>query len=58
MEKMGASLVMDRRGRETGLDQVDPPTVHDLVVRRSRDGHGPAVVMGDAESHAADSAIR
>jgi hypothetical protein len=29
---MGAALVMDRSGRYTRLDQVDPPTVHDHVL--------------------------
>ena len=58
VEEVGAALVVDRRRRQTGLDQLDPPTVHDLVVRRGRDGHGPAEVMGDAEAHATDSAQR
>ncbi len=52
----GLALVVDRRGRHAGLDQLDPPAVHDPVVGRSRDGHGPAEVMGDAQAHAAESA--
>ena len=56
VKEVWTALVVDRRRRHTGLDQLDPPTVHDLVVRRGRDGHGPAEVMGDAEAHATDSA--
>ena len=48
--------MVDRRRRHAGLDQLDPPAVHDLVVGRGRDGHGPAEVMGDAETHATDCA--
>jgi hypothetical protein len=53
---MWAALVVDRRRRHTGLDQLDPPTIHDLVVRRGRDSHRPAEVVGDAEAHASKSA--
>ena len=55
MEVVWAALVVDRCYRHTGFDQLDPPTVHDLVVRRGGNGHGPAEVMGDAETHATDS---
>jgi hypothetical protein len=51
-----AACVVDRCRRHTGLDQLDPPTIHDGVVRRRSDGHGPAEVMGDAETHATNSA--
>ena len=53
---MWAALVVDGRRRQAGLDQVDPPTVSDAVVRRGRDGDGPAEVVGDSETHAVDSA--
>jgi hypothetical protein len=43
-----------RRGRHSGLDKLDPPTVPDPGVSRDRDGHGPAEVMRDAETHAGD----
>ena len=42
VEEVWAALVVDRRGRQAGLDQLDPPSVHDLVVGRGGDGHGPA----------------
>ena len=48
---MRAALVVDRRRRHPGLDQLDPPTVDDLVIRRGRDRHGPAEVMSDPETH-------
>ncbi|MFN2506776.1 MAG: hypothetical protein ABR540_21615 [Acidimicrobiales bacterium] len=47
---------MDRRRRHAGFDQLDPPTVHDLVVGRGRDCHGPAEMMGNAQAHAIDCA--
>jgi hypothetical protein len=52
VEEVRASFVVNRCGRNTGLNQLDPPTVHDPVIRRGRDGHGPAKVMGDAKAHA------
>jgi hypothetical protein len=52
------SFVVDRCGRYAGLDQFDPPTAYDPVVHRSRDGQSPAIVMGDAKTHATDSVIR
>src|SRR4029079_1950413 len=36
---------------QTGLDQLDPPTVRDLVVGRCRHRHGPAEVVRDPEAH-------
>ena len=56
MEGVWAALMVDRCRRHTGFDQLDSPTVHDLVVRRGDNGHCPAEVMGDAETHATDSA--
>ena len=52
VEQVWAALVVDRRRRQARFDQLDPPAVDDLVIRRGRDGHGPAEVMGDAETHA------
>ena len=46
------ALVVDRGGGHAGFDQVDPPAVHDLVVGRGGDGHGPAEVMSDTQAHA------
>ena len=51
------ALVVDRRRRHAGLDQLDPPPVHDLVVGRRRDGDGPAEMIGDAQTHAAGHAV-
>jgi hypothetical protein len=48
--------VMDRRRREVGFDELDPPAVDDLVVGRRRDCDRPAEVMRNAETHATDSA--
>ena len=45
------SLVVDRRGRHAGFDQLDPPAVHDPVVGRCRDRHCPAEVMSYAQPH-------
>jgi len=56
VEQVRATLMVDRRGRQIRLEQLDPPTVDDCVVRRRRDGHGPAEVMGDPKTHATDSA--
>jgi hypothetical protein len=47
---------MDRCRRQSRLDQFDPTAVDDLVVVGSRDGDGPAEVVGDAKAHAADYA--
>ena len=56
VKEVCAALVVDRCGRYAWLDQLDPAAVYDPVVRRGRDGHAPAVMMGDAKTHAADSA--
>ena len=53
---MGATLVVDWCSWQSGLDQLDSPTVDHLEVRRGRDGHGPAEVMTDAKSHTANVA--
>lgn len=34
-----------------GFDQVDPPAIHDLVVGRRGDSHGPAEMMSDTQTH-------
>jgi hypothetical protein len=34
-----------------GFDQLDPPAVDDLVVRRRRHGDGPAEMVRDAQAH-------
>src|SRR5580692_6551070 len=47
--------MVNRCAGYTGLDQLDPPTVHDAIVRRGSDGHGPAKVMGDAKTHTTDT---
>jgi hypothetical protein len=39
----------------TGLKQLHPATVCDLVVRRGGDGYSPAEVMGNSETHTSDS---
>jgi hypothetical protein len=46
--------MVDRCGGQPGLDQLDSSAVDYLVVRGGRDGHGPAEVMGDADSHASN----
>ena len=51
MQEVWATLVVDRRRRHAGLDELDPSAVDDLVVRRGCDRYGPAEVMGDAEPH-------
>src|SRR5580700_10297703 len=53
MKRIGASLVMDGRGRQSWFDELDSSSIDDLVVRRSGNDHGPAEVVGDAEAHAA-----
>jgi hypothetical protein len=39
----------------SGLNQLQPATVCDLVVRRGSDGYSPAEVMGNSEAHTGDS---
>jgi hypothetical protein len=56
VEEMGSAHVMDRCRGQAGFDQLDPPTVNDLVISRRGHNDGPAEVVGDAESHANDSA--
>ncbi len=58
MERESGSLVVDRCHRQTGFDQLDAPTVDDPVIGRCGHGDRPAVVMGDADAHAGDSASR
>ena len=50
------AFVVDWCSRHAGLDELDPPAVDDLVVGRRRHRHGPAEMMGDAQTHATDSA--
>ena len=50
VESLG--FVLDRCRRHTGFDQLDPPAVHDFVVGRRSDSHGPAEMMGDPYTHA------
>ena len=45
------ALVVDRRRRDAGFDQLDPPAVHDLVVGRRRHRDGPAEMVRDAQAH-------
>ena len=56
MKEVGAAFVMDRRGGQPGLEQIDASAVHDFVAGGCRDGDGPAEVVGDAEAHSADYA--
>ncbi len=49
--------MVDWCSRHAGFDKLDPPAVHDLVVDRRRDCHGPAEMMGDAQTHATDYAL-
>jgi NAD(P)-dependent dehydrogenase (short-subunit alcohol dehydrogenase family) len=37
--------------RDAGLDQLDPASVEDRVVGRSRHGHRPSQVVGDTQTH-------
>jgi hypothetical protein len=46
--------VLDRRRRHTRFEQLDRPTVHDLVAGRGGHGNGPAEMIGDPEAHVAD----
>jgi hypothetical protein len=43
--------VVDRRDRQAGPDQLDPPAVDDLVVGRRRHADRPSEVVGDAHVH-------
>jgi hypothetical protein len=45
---------VDRHRRDAGLDERDPPAVHDLVVLGGRHRDRPAEVVRDAEAHSAD----
>ena len=51
VHEMRSALVMDRRGRKPGLDQLDPAAVDDGVVGRGGNRDRPAVVMCDPEPH-------
>ena len=53
MKRMCAALVVDRRGRHSWFDELDSSSVDNAVVCRSRNDHGPAEMVGDAETHAA-----
>ena len=48
---MRATLVVDRRCRYAGFDELDPSAVDDEVVRRGCNRYSPPEVMGDAEPH-------
>ncbi len=48
------ALVVDRCRRHAGFDQLDPLAVHDLVVGRCSDCHGPAEMMSDTDTHAVE----
>ena len=56
VHEVRSALVMDRRGRQAGLDQFDPAPVDDHMVSRGRDRDRPAVVMRDARDAYDDSA--
>jgi hypothetical protein len=45
------AVVVDRRRRHAGLDQLDAAAVRHLVAGRRRDRDCPAEVVGDAEPH-------
>src|SRR5207247_7248028 len=49
IERLG--FVFDPCRRYTGLDQLNPPTIHDFVPGRCSDSHGPAKMMGDPHTH-------
>jgi hypothetical protein len=51
MQEVCAAIMMNRRGGKAGLDQLQPPTVHYLMIVRGRHGHGPAEMVGNAEVH-------
>ena len=57
MERESGSLVVDRRHRQAGLNQLYAPAVGDAVIRCRGDGDGPAEVVGDADAHAGDSRL-
>ena len=52
------ALVVDRCRTHPGFDQLDPPTVHDLVVGRRRDRDRPAEVIEDAQTHGPKYSVR
>jgi hypothetical protein len=44
------AFVVNRRRRPAGFDQLDPPTVHDLMVSGRRHGDGPAEMIGKTQT--------
>jgi hypothetical protein len=52
VQLVGSAEVVDRRGWEARLDQLQPATIDDAVTVVGRHRDGPAEVMSDAESHA------
>lgn len=58
MEQVGTAVMVDRCRRHSGLDQLDPSTVDDLMVGRGGDSHGPSEMMRDAKTHAIESTSR
>jgi hypothetical protein len=44
--------VLDRRRRHAGLDQLDPPAIHDFMAGRCGNSYGPAEMMSDPHAHA------
>ena len=47
----GLGFMFDRRRRHAGLDQLDPPAIHNLMAGLCGDSHGPAEMMGDPQAH-------
>ena len=45
------ALIVNRCRGCAGLDQLDPPTVHDLMVRRRRHSYGPPEMIGNTHAH-------
>ena len=56
VHRVWAADVMDRCRRQTRFDQLDSPTIHDLVLSRGGHAHRPAEVVHEAETHTVDCA--
>ena len=44
--------MFNRCRRQAGFEQFDPAAIHNLVIGRCSDSHGPAQMMGDPHAHA------
>jgi hypothetical protein len=50
------ALIVDRRRRHAGLNELDPAAIDDRMIGRGGHGDRPAEMISDAQAHARDCA--